>query len=234
MQIKGFMKTTLLDYPDKLASVIFTGGCNFRCPYCHNSELVIHPQNLPTIMEEVVIEHLKKRKGIIDGLVISGGEPTLRKGLLSFMKRVKNEGVQIKLDTNGYQTDILKEVLQSGLVDYVAMDLKSTYDQYDTISGISGIDTKNIERSIELILNSGIDYEFRTTVLKDFHSYEDVLEIGSYLKNAKRFIIQQYMFSEQQLTPIEYEFYTREEMGEIETLIKAHCEIDEVILRCKY
>lgn len=234
MQIKGFQKTTLLDYPDQVASLVFTGGCNFRCPYCHNSELVLHPNHFPTLMEEVVLDHLRKRKGIIDGLVITGGEPTLMKGLMPFMERVKEEGVLIKLDTNGYMPEVVKEVIQKGVVDFVAMDVKATYETYPEVVGVSPFDVKKIQASIETIIDSATPHEFRTTVMKEFHNYDDVVQISTYLKGAQRFVLQQYMESEEQLVKKAFGAYARDEMTVMKELVEAQGTVKEVVVRSKY
>jgi len=234
MLIKGFQKTTLLDYPDVVASLVFTGGCNFRCPFCHNSELVLHPQSFPTIMCEVVLQHLRKRKGIIDGLVITGGEPTVLNGLIPFIRAVKEEGVLVKLDTNGYKPDVLAVLLADGLVDYIAMDIKSTFEKYSAVSGIDGVDTNKVEESIKIIMSSNIRYEFRTTVIKEFHDKADLLEIGHMIEGAQKFVLQQYVHSDEQLDDKKFTFYTREEMQVFRNEIETNSAIKEVELRCKY
>jgi len=234
MLIKGFQKTTLLDYPDQVASLVFTGGCNFRCPYCHNGELVLHQHQYPTLMEDVVIDHLRKRKGIIDGVVISGGEPTLNKGLLSFLERIKAEGVLVKLDTNGYKPNVIAEAIDKQLIDYIAMDLKGTYSKYAEITGLDRINLEEIKESIHVILNSQIQHEFRSTLMKHFHSSDDVLEMASYIKGAQRFVLQQYMESDDQLVKQNFGAYTRDELLELKKMIDSMNYVKLIQIRGQY
>ena len=189
MLIAGFEKNSLLDYPGKVASIIFTYGCNLRCSYCHNPELVIHPCKKEAIIsEDSVFEHLKLRKGLVDALVITGGEPTLQEDLIPFIKKVKELGYIVKLDTNGVKEDVVKEIMDLDIVDYWAMDIKypsEYYDQYE-------IDTKAVEHSIEMIMNSGKDYEFRTTYVKGLHSLKDAKGIGEMIKGCNNYYIQNF------------------------------------------
>ena len=195
MQIHGFNKTTLLDFPGHLASTVFTGGCNMRCPYCQNADLVLNPMSQPLISEEVVFDHIKKRKGIIEGVCITGGEPTLQADLEDFIKRLKELGVMVKLDSNGYRPEVLKRLMENGLLDYVAMDIKSSLDDYHTVAGVK-LDTSLIKESIDLLKNGPIDYEFRTTVVKELHSKETFEKIGELLSGAKQYFLQGYIDSE--------------------------------------
>jgi len=189
MLIAGFEKNTLLDYPGKIASIIFTYGCNLRCSYCHNPELVIHPCNKAALIsEDEVVEYLKKRKVLIDGLVITGGEPTLQKDLISFIKKIKNLGILVKLDSNGVLDNIIEEIINLNIVDYWAMDVKYPSEYYKEYE----IDIKAIKHSIEIIMNSGKDYEFRTTYVKGIHSIEDAKDIGELIKGAQNYYIQNF------------------------------------------
>jgi pyruvate formate lyase activating enzyme len=189
MLISGFEKNSLLDYPSKVASIIFTYGCNLRCSYCHNPELVIEPCNKEFLIPEVeVIKYLKKREGLIDALVITGGEPTLQKDLIPFIRRIKALNLLVKLDTNGLKDNIVEEVLKEDIVDYWAMDIKYPSEYYET----TGIDLNSIKHSIELLMNSGKDYEFRTTYVKGIHSIEDAKSIGELIKGAKNYYIQNF------------------------------------------
>ena len=164
MLIHGLQKLTLLDYPGKVACTVFTGGCNFRCPFCHNASLVLRPDEGEHIPEEELFALLKKRQGVLEGVCITGGEPTLAFGLETLMARIKEMGYLVKLDTNGTRPKAVKRIIDAGLADMIAMDIKNSYEKYPETCGISGYDTAPIRESIQLIMSSGIDYEFRTTV----------------------------------------------------------------------
>lgn len=191
MKIKGLVKTSLIDYPGKVAYLLFTGGCNFRCPFCQNTQLVLHPETLPDVSAEEVLSSLARRRGFIDGVVISGGEPTLQPDLSDFVSRVKELELAVKLDTNGYRPDTLKELITSGLVDYVAMDVKATPSKYPQAAGVP-LDFRLIEQSIALLLSSAIEYEFRTTVVPGIVTPQDVDELATLLAGAKRYALQQF------------------------------------------
>ena len=177
MQIHGFNKTTLLDYPGLVAATIFTGACNFRCPYCHNAELVLNPSSQPIIPEEEILAHLKKRRGITQGVCITGGEPTLQKDLKDFIKKLKELELKVKLDSNGYKPEVLKDLVKEGLLDYVAMDVKAPLDEYDIIAGVK-LDSSKLKESIDFLIEGHVPYEFRTTVVKDFHTRESFEKNG--------------------------------------------------------
>lgn len=191
MLIAGLQKLTLLDFPGKTACTLFTPGCNFRCPFCHNALLVTEKPD-DFVSEESFFSFLSKRKGILDGVCITGGEPTLQKDLIPFMKKIREYGFLIKLDTNGYKPEVLKEILFESLADYIAMDIKATSKKYAAATGISELDFSLILRSIELIENSNIPHEFRTTVTNDFHSEEDFEEILSLFSENTPYYIQQF------------------------------------------
>ncbi len=189
MEIGGFLPTTLLDYPEKLACTVFTCGCNFRCPFCQNGSLVLgthHDQNVD------VLEHIRKRKNILEGVCISGGEPTLQKDLSDFLKKIKSLGLLVKLDTNGSRPDVIKSLYQEDLIDYVAMDIKSSRKNYPAASGIAGLSIAAIEESVEFLMHSGIAYEFRTTLVKGLHTYNDMKDIAAWLKGAEKYYLQSY------------------------------------------
>lgn len=190
MQIHGFNKTTLLDYPEHVAATVFTGGCNFRCPFCHNAGLVLEPGRQEYIPEEEVLAHLKKRKGLLSGVCITGGEPTLQKDLADFLGRIKALGYLVKLDTNGYQPKVLQELLHENLLDYVAMDIKASKENYARAAGIPELDLTGIQESIILLQNSGVPYEFRTTVVKGIHTIEEFEEIGKWLAGSRAYYLQ--------------------------------------------
>ena len=196
MQIYGLNKTTLLDFPEHVAATVFTGGCNFCCPFCHNGDLVLRPQGYPRIDEEEVLAFLKKRRGVLSGVCITGGEPTLQKDLPAFMKKVKELGYLVKLDTNGYRPDVLKGLMDAGLPDYVAMDIKNSRKRYPETTGKDNLDVALIEKSAELLMTGSIPYEFRTTVTKQLHDGEAFAEIGEWLSGAEAYFLQAYQDSE--------------------------------------
>lgn len=189
--IGGVQKTSLLDYPDKISAIVFTQGCNFRCGYCHNPGLLQVNSEKDIYSVDVFFEFLKKRVGKLDGVVITGGEATLQKDLILFMKEVKNLGFLVKLDTNGYRPDVVEEVINQGLVDYFAMDIKAPLDKYSAVTNVD-IDTDKIVKSIDLIMKSNIPYEFRTTVMKSQLDYKDFEKIGELIKGADKYYLQKF------------------------------------------
>lgn len=190
MLISGIQKLTLLDFPGKTACTIFCYGCNFLCPFCHNALLVTEKAE-SFIDEEEIFSFLRKRQGILDGVCVTGGEPTLQKNLKAFLKRIKDMGFAVKLDTNGYKPDLLKEIIDEGLCDYVAMDIKNTPEKYALTVGKT-IDTEKILQSISILKEGKIPCEFRTTVVKDLHTEEDIKEIAHLLKGKVPFFLQQF------------------------------------------
>ena len=192
MILRGFNKTTLLDFPGKVASTVFTGGCNFRCVFCQNSGLVLSPASQPEISEAEIFEYIKKRRGILEGICITGGEPTLDPDLIPFMERLKEAGMAVKLDTNGYRPEVLKEIIGKGLADMFAMDIKSDREGYTRITGLDRLDFSLIEQSAGLIMDSGTDYEFRTTAVKDYFDEGVAENISLWLKGAKKYFIQRF------------------------------------------
>ncbi|MGZ3634534.1 MAG: anaerobic ribonucleoside-triphosphate reductase activating protein [Syntrophales bacterium] len=192
MLIGGLQKVSLIEYPGKIGAIAFTQGCNFRCPYCHNPELVDPDLYRECLSEEGVLSFLHKRKGKLDALTITGGEPTIQVDLLDFIKCVKNIGYLIKLDTNGSCPEVLERLIGGRLVDYIAMDIKGPLHKYRTVTR-SKIDEDKIRQSIEIIMKSGMPYEFRTTVPKRLLDVDDLLEMGMLLKNAGSYILQQFI-----------------------------------------
>lgn len=192
MQIHGFNKTTLLDYPEHIAATVFTGGCNFRCPFCHNGELVLDPAGQSVISEEEVLSYLKKRQGILQGVCVTGGEPTLQKDLKEFLRKIKEFGYPVKLDTNGYMPGVLWGLLQEHLIDYVAMDIKASRENYATAAGLRHMDLSRIEESIAILKSSDIPYEFRTTVVKGIHTVEEFESIGRWIAGCPAYYLQSY------------------------------------------
>ncbi len=192
MLITGFQKSTLLDYPGKVACLLFTYGCNLRCEYCHNPELVIHPCERKTIVtEEEIFSFLKKRKGLLDAVVITGGEPTIQPGLIPFIQKIKELGYLVKLDTNGTDSKIVKDILDLDIVEYWAMDVKYEKEVYEQ-SLPAVIEYAEIKRSIELIMKYAKDYEFRTTYVKGIHTEQSIEGIGKLIKGCKRYYIQNF------------------------------------------
>lgn len=191
MLIAGLQKLTLLDYPGKTACTLFTPGCNFRCPFCHNALLVTHRVE-DFISEEEFFAFLGKRTGILDGVCITGGEPTMQKDLIPFMRKIKETGFLLKLDTNGYRPYVLKEILDEKLADYVAMDIKASPEKYAATTGIYDLDFSLISESMELLEKSGVPHEFRTTVTEDFHTEEDFEKILNLFSADTPYFIQQF------------------------------------------
>ena len=195
MVIHGIQKLTLVDYPGHPAAILFTGDCNFRCPFCQNASLVLSSSSEPLIADEEIFSFLTKRKGMLDGVVVTGGEPTLQKDLIPYLGRLKGLGYLVKLDTNGYRPDVLEKAMESGYVDYVAMDIKTSLDEYPVVAGIKNLDVSRIERSVELLKTGAVDYEFRTTVVEPLHHKENFEKIGELLKGCRRYYLQSFVDS---------------------------------------
>ncbi|OUP67035.1 anaerobic ribonucleoside-triphosphate reductase activating protein [Drancourtella sp. An177] len=192
MRIQGLQKLTLLDYPGKAACTIFTAGCNFRCPYCHNAYLVTQTESHDDIDQEEIFAFLKRRKGILDGVCVSGGEPLLQNGLEEFLRQIREMGYAVKLDTNGSFPERLDRFIEQGLIDYVAMDLKNSRKHYGQTIGVPGFDIRPIEDSVDILMEGRIPYEFRTTVVREFHQRSDFEEMGLWIRGAKRYFLQQF------------------------------------------
>ena len=189
MNIQGLQKLTLLDFPGKTACTVFLGGCDFRCPFCHNSELI--GGTAPTELTDAdLLAFLEKRHGLLDGVAFTGGEPTLRKDLPALLASIRAMGFATKLDTNGNHPDALKDILDAHLVDYVAMDVKNSPEKYALTIGVPQFDTANITRSMELLRDSGIDYELRTTVVEEYHDADSFCAIGPWIQGARRYFLQ--------------------------------------------
>jgi len=192
MIIQGLQKLTLLDYPGRVACTVFTAGCNLRCPFCHNAGLVTHIDTDNRYDEEEFFSFLKKRKGILDGVCITGGEPLLQKDITDFIRRIREIGYSVKLDTNGCYPEKLRELVDGGLVDYVAMDIKNTPEKYGATVGIDGFDVTPVLRSVEILKEGKVPYEFRTTVVEEYHSEEDFEIIGKILSGCEKYFLQQF------------------------------------------
>lgn len=195
MKIYGFQKMTLLDYPGKVACTLFTGGCNFRCPFCHNAMLVTELDKDNYYTEEEIFEYLRKRQGVLDGVCITGGEPLMNPDIDELMSKIKELGYKVKLDTNGSYPGKLKDIVSRGLVDYIAMDIKNTEEKYSETTGVKLCNFTPVKESIDFIMNSGVDYEFRTTVVKEFHTVQDIVKIAEMIDGAKNYFLQNFVDS---------------------------------------
>ena len=213
MKIHGYNQLTLLDYPGHLACTVFCGHCNFRCPFCHNSSLVLHADEQPVIGEEEIFGHLATRKGVLEGVAITGGEPTLHKDLPDFIQNIKNKtGLAVKLDTNGTNPDMLKMLIDERLIDYVAMDIKASPSHYCFAAGLKEIDMEPIFDSTEILLKSKIEFEFRTTVVDEIHHEEDFRAIGEWIKGAMAYYLQCYKDSGDLIAPAGLHAPSREKL----------------------
>ena len=221
MQIHGLNKTTLLDYPEHVAATVFTGGCNFCCPFCHNADLVLHPGAFPTLSEEEVLAFLQKRKNVLTGVCITGGEPTLQPDLQDFIRKIKELGYLVKLDTNGYRPEVLKSLLEERLPDYVAMDIKNSKMKYNTTVGKINLDIERIEESVELLKEGQIPYEFRTTVVRELHTKEDFIAIGEWLTGAEAYFLQSYRDNENVIKK-GFTAYAKQEIETFAVLLRAN------------
>ncbi len=195
MKLCGLQKLTLLDYPGKVACTVFTGGCNFRCPFCHNAELVLPGQPLEQIGAGDLLAFLKKRKAVLDGVCISGGEPLLQPDLLSLLREIKGLGYFVKLDTNGSFPDRLRELVQENLIDYVAMDIKNSPERYAETIGMDQFDIAPVQDSVAFLLSGAVRYEFRTTVVRQFHDEKDFISIGEWIRGAEQYFLQAFLDS---------------------------------------
>lgn len=190
MILGGLQKLTLIDYPGHIAATVFTMGCNFRCPFCHNPELVSDSRyTVSGILEKEFFDLLKNRQGKLEGVCITGGEPTIQPDIVEFIRKTKELGYKVKLDTNGARPDVLRQLYIQNLIDFVAMDIKNSLENYAKTAN-SKIDAERIRLSVELIRNSGIDYEFRTTVVPGLHEEKDFEKIGKWLKGSKKYVLQ--------------------------------------------
>ncbi|EKD49254.1 MAG: hypothetical protein ACD_63C00208G0004 [uncultured bacterium] len=192
MIISGIQKTTFIDYPGKVASTLFLAGCNFRCPFCHNRNLVLNAKWLEKISEDKVLSFLRKRKKYLEGVCITGGEPLIYDDLAGFIKEIKGIGYQVKLDTNGTNPRILGNLYKKNLLDYVAMDIKSSPEKYNAVTGVK-VDLDKIKKSIAIVVQGGVDYEFRSTVLPRFHSLLEVENMANMIKGAKLYYLQNFV-----------------------------------------
>ena len=226
MIIHGLQKMTLLDFPGKVACTVFLGGCEFRCPFCHNADLL--DMRAPGIMDDdELLEFLKKRKGLLDGVAFTGGEPLLRKDLPELLARVRDIGYQIKVDTNGDHPDLLKEIVQAGLADYIAMDVKNSPARYAETIGWETFDTAPVDESIQFLLSGQVRYEFRTTVVKQFHDEASFEAIAQWIDGADRYELQG--FVDRDTVPFAgLEACSREEMEHFADIVRPHVKTVEL------
>lgn len=192
----GIQKVTLLDYPGNVACTLFTGGCNFKCPFCHNSDLVFLPEHIVEIPINNINEFLKKRTRVLEGVCISGGEPLLHLEIIDYLRKIKKMGYKIKIDTNGSFPKRLKSIVQEGLVDYVAVDIKNSPEDYAKTIGIENYDVSPIDETIHYLLENEVDYEFRTTVIKEYHNNMSMKKLAEWIKGAKKYYIQNFRDNE--------------------------------------
>ncbi len=228
--VKGLQKTSLIDFPPYTAAVVFLGGCNFRCRFCHNPELVLRFNDIPTISEKELFGFLEGRKKWIDGVCVTGGEPCIYPDLCEFVKRIKEIGFLVKLDTNGTNPEMLKRLIDGGLVDYIAMDIKAPLEIYDDVCGVDVV-KENIEESAEMIKKSKVEHEFRTTVVPGLIGKKEIFLIGKWLNGSKRYAIQNFRGT-RELIDKELQGtmgYTKEELGEMKKIAEAYFE--EVVVR---
>lgn len=195
MKLYGLQKMTLLDFPGTVACTVFTGGCNLKCPFCHNALLVTRLNESEPIDEELIISFLNNRVGILDGVCITGGEPLMNPQILDFIEKIKFLGFKVKLDTNGFYPDLLERIIDSNLIDYIAMDIKNSPSLYSMTTGVDNLNIDFALKSVSLIMSHNIDYEFRTTVVKNFHTKDSISEASQLIKGAKRYFLQNFVDS---------------------------------------
>ena len=220
MKIHGLQKMTLLDFPGLVACTVFLGGCDLRCPFCHNAEIL--DMNAPAVMDDKeFLEFLETRRGKLDGVAVTGGEPTLRPDLPELLSEIKRLGFKVKLDTTGNHPDMLKRIVGEGLVDYVAMDVKNSKERYAETVGLTGFDISRVDESISFLLRGNVEYEFRTTVIKQFHDRDSFIGIAEWIKGAEKYYLQG--FVDRDTVPFAgLEARTEEEMKEYAEIVKPY------------
>ena len=223
MKISGIQKLTLLDYPGKVACTLFTAGCNFRCPFCHNAMLVLPEQiEEASLGEDEILSFLKKRQGVLDGVAITGGEPLLHRDMPELLGKIKALGYKIKLDTNGSNPELLRSIIENRLVDRVAMDIKNAPEAYGETVGVAGLDLAPIEKSKDMLLRGDIDYEFRTTVVKGIHTEESLIGAAKWIAGAKEYYLQQFKDSGNLILPEGLEAYDEKEMHALADAVREY------------
>lgn len=220
MRIAGLQKLTLLDYPGQVACTVFTGGCNFRCPYCHNASLVL-PERMGGETEDV-LRFLEKRRGVLEGVAVSGGEPLMQPDIADFLRAVRTMGYKIKLDTNGSLPDRLCAVVEAGLVDCVAMDIKNAPERYAETAGVAALDLAAVARSKDYLLSGAVDCEFRTTLVRGLHTPESVRGAAAWIAGARAYYLQQYRDSGDVIAPEGLEAFSDDEMRAMADIARAY------------
>lgn len=229
MKVTGIQKLTLLDYPGVVACTVFTAGCNFRCPFCHNAMLVLPEQiDDECLTDDEVFGFLKKRRGVLDGVAVTGGEPLLHADIPEFLARVKELGYKIKLDTNGSNPELLSEIVKNKLVDRVAMDIKNAPEEYARTIGLKSFDIAPVERSKEMLLRGDIDYEFRTTVVKGIHTKESLIGAAKWIEGAKEYYLQQFKDSGNLILPDGLSAYDEKQMHALADAVRDYVPTVEV------
>lgn len=229
MKVTGIQKLTLLDYPGVVACTVFTAGCNFRCPFCHNAMLVLPEQiDDECLTDDEVFGFLKKRRGVLDGVAVTGGEPLLHADMPEFLARVKELGYKIKLDTNGSNPELLSEIVKNKLVDRVAMDIKNAPEEYARTIGLKSFDIAPVERSKEMLLRGDIDYEFRTTVVKGIHTKERLIGAAKWIEGAKEYYLQQFKDSGNLILPDGLSAYDEKQMHALADAVRDYVPTVEV------
>lgn len=221
MNIQGILKMTLLDFPGKVACTIFTGGCNFRCPFCHNASLVLPEQFDEPLKMEEIFSFLEKRRGLLDGVCLSGGEPLMQPDTVDFLKKVKDLGYDVKLDTNGFYPDKLKDILSSGIVDYVAMDIKNSEEKYAETCGLNKLNFSYIKESINYLISGNTEYEFRTTTVKGLHDEDSFKGIAQLISGAKNYYIQSYTPSDNMLSN-DFSAFSKEKLENFKEIVRPY------------
>ncbi len=229
MIIKGFQPTTLLDYPGHISALVFTAGCTFRCPFCYNKSLVENSPDLEELDEKKILDLIKRRSKLIEGVVISGGEPTMYKDLPDFIKKIKELGLKVKLDTNGTNPEMLKSLIDQNLLDFIAMDIKNSPKHYEQTTKVK-FDVEKIKKSVEMIMKSKVDYEFRTTAAPCFISRDDFIEICKWLDGAKKYCLQQFRPVQGMIDDslLDERTYSEDELKDIKDMLKPYFEKVEI------
>lgn len=227
MDFVGIEKLTLVDYPNKVACIVFTKGCNFRCPWCHNSSLVLS-KNIDIIPFDDILSFLKKRRGIIDAVVISGGEPTLNNDIIDKIRIIKGLGYLIKLDTNGTNPGLVKELAKKKLIDYVAMDIKNSLEMYPNTIGLTNYKKEEVLETISFLKENNVDYEFRTTLIKEFHSLTSILKIEEMLSGSKKLFLQKFIDSDNCIITNKFHEVTKDDALKFKTILKESIECVEL------
>ncbi|TCL00057.1 pyruvate formate lyase activating enzyme [Natranaerovirga hydrolytica] len=221
MKIQGLVKTTLVDFPGHLACSIFLGGCNFLCPFCHNKSLVLSDCMTENLDENYIFDFLEKRMGILEGVCITGGEPTVHKDLYNFINKIKQLGYQVKLDTNGTHPNLMTSLISDNLIDYVAMDIKNSPQKYVQTVGLNQYDLENIYQSVNVLLKNNVPYEFRTTIVKEFHTKDDIVSIGEWVQGCNDYYLQSFHPSENQIVD-GFSSYSKETLESYKDILKKY------------